>query len=120
MTTDGTDRPGLEPLTWTMDTEQVEFIWTETREVFGNKGIVDVLTEAVGDLRDPDPSPTVGRGRVNRRRTTRVVCTRRTRRSATTERMRHVSADFRGWVPGWIGPDSTPQWAVRGVRISVV
>jgi len=71
------------PLTWTLTTEQVEFIWKETREVFGNKlwfesmmyaregipaewqdelerrsgqDIVDTLTEAVGDLRDPDPS----------------------------------------------------------------
>jgi hypothetical protein len=85
MTTGGRDQSAaaeLEPLTWTMDTEQVEFIWTETREVFGNKlwfesmldgpglpeqwqdelaersgqDIVDVLVEAVGDLRDPDPS----------------------------------------------------------------
>jgi hypothetical protein len=69
-------------LTWVMDAELMEFIWTETREVFGNKlwfesvldweglpeqwqdtlvqrsgqSIVDVLVEAVGDLRDPDPS----------------------------------------------------------------
>jgi hypothetical protein len=85
MTTDGSDQPAspeLEPLTWTMDAEQLEFIWTETREVFGNKlwfesmldgpglpeewqdelaersgqDIFDVLVEAVGDLRDPDPS----------------------------------------------------------------
>jgi hypothetical protein len=71
------------PLTWTMTRDQVEWIWKETREVFGNKlwfesmmyaddgipeewqeelarrsgqDIVDTLTEAVGDLRDPDPS----------------------------------------------------------------
>jgi hypothetical protein len=71
------------PLTWTMTTDQVEFIWKETREVFENKlwfesmlyadvglpgewqaelerrsglDIMDVLIEAVGDLRDPDPS----------------------------------------------------------------
>jgi hypothetical protein len=71
------------PLTWTLTTEQVEFMWKETREVFGNKlwfesmlyadiglpaewqdelerragaDIMDVLIEAVGDLRDPDQS----------------------------------------------------------------
>jgi hypothetical protein len=71
------------PLTWTLTREQVQFIWKETREVFHNKlwfesmlyadiglpaewqdelerrsgqDIMDVLIEAVGDLRDPDPS----------------------------------------------------------------
>jgi hypothetical protein len=71
------------PLTWTMTRDQVEFIWKETREVFHNKlwfesmlyadvglpgewqaelerrsglDVMDVLIEAVGDLRDPDPS----------------------------------------------------------------
>jgi len=85
MNTDGRDQPAspeFEPLTWAMDAEQVVFIWTETRDVFGNKlwfesmlygpglpeewqdelaersgeDVVDVLVEAVGDLRDPDPS----------------------------------------------------------------
>jgi hypothetical protein len=77
MTTDGRDQ-----LNWVMDPELVEFLWTETREVFGTKlwfesvldwegiperwqdelvrrsgqSIVDVLIEAVGDLREPDPS----------------------------------------------------------------
>ena len=72
------------PLRWTMRTYQVEFIWNKTRENFENKlwfeammyargglpaewqeellrrsgheHIVDVLMEAVEDLRDPDPS----------------------------------------------------------------
>ena len=72
----------FDPLTWTMDPAQVEFIWKQSREVFGNKlwfermlygpglpapwqeeltrrageGIMEVLLEAVGDLREPDPS----------------------------------------------------------------
>jgi hypothetical protein len=72
----------LDPLTWTMDAAQVEFIWKESREVFGNKlwfesmlygpglpepwqrelarrsgeNIMEVVLEAVGDLREPDPS----------------------------------------------------------------
>jgi len=72
----------LDPLTWTMDPAQVAFIWTRSRDVFGNKlwfesmlygpglpepwqrelarrsgeEIMEVLLEAVGDLREPDPS----------------------------------------------------------------